>query len=72
MDPSSYRPLTVINAVVKILCKVLAVRLRAVIRQVIHEDQCEFIPNRNTTMNLRRLAHVMHETENSREDLAVM
>ena len=43
-----------------------------VIKQVIHEDQCEFISDRNTTMNLRRLAHVMHEMKDSDKPMAVV
>ena len=71
-DPSSYRPITIINSDTKILCKILAKRVRTVIQELIHEDQCGFIPNRNTTMNLRRLSHVIHETEDSLEDQAIV
>ena len=70
-DPASYRPITVINADVKLLCKTLAVRLSGVISQLVHEDQCGFIHKRNTAMNLRRLNYVMHETAGSKEKLTV-
>ena len=60
------------NVDTKILCKVLATRIRPAMKHINHEDQCGFIPDRNTTMNLRRLAHVMREVEDREEEMALV
>lgn len=39
----------------KILAKVLAIRMNGVITSVVHGDQAGFIPNKYTSVNLRRL-----------------
>lgn len=53
--PESYRPISLLQVDVKIIAKILAIRLNAVILSLIHEDQAGFMPGRNTSFNLRRL-----------------
>lgn len=56
---SSYRPISLLNYESKVLAKVLATRLGAVIQSLIHPDQSGFMPHRNTRLNLRRLFGVI-------------
>lgn len=53
----SYRPISLINADVKILAKVLANRLNTVVAKLVRSDQGGFIPGRSTRMNICRLFH---------------
>ncbi|XP_077323277.1 uncharacterized protein LOC143956976 [Lithobates pipiens] len=53
--PESYRPISLLQLDIKILAKVLATRLNAVILDLIHPDQTGFMPSKNTAYNLRRL-----------------
>ena len=45
-DPMRYRPLAMLNTDYKILAKVLATRLRSVVRTLVHDDQHAFVPGR--------------------------
>lgn len=71
-DPVAYRPLTMIKTDVNILCKVLAKRLDPHMGYLAHEDQCGFIPDRSTSMNIRRQAHVLQETQTAPEEMALV
>lgn len=53
--PESYRPISLLQLVIKILAKVLAFRLNKVILSLIHPDQTWFMPAKNTVFILRRL-----------------
>ena len=54
-NPDSYRPISLLNTDLKLLTKVIATRLSAVVTALVHPDQSGFIPNRSTANNLRRL-----------------
>lgn len=58
-DPSSYRPISLINFEPKLLGKVLADRLRSCIDELIHPDQSGFMPHRTTRHNIRRVHNAM-------------
>ena len=45
-DPLQYCPLAMLNTDYKILAKVIATRLRQVVRQLVHADQHAFVPGR--------------------------
>lgn len=54
-DPSSYRPVSLINFEPKLLGKFLADRPRGFITELIHPDQSGFMPERATQHNIRRV-----------------
>lgn len=55
LDPSFYRPIVLLGTDVKILAKILAEKLKKIIQNLVHMDQTGFIPNRSTSMNIRRV-----------------
>ncbi|KAJ1202447.1 hypothetical protein NDU88_006247 [Pleurodeles waltl] len=57
---SSHRPSSLLNMETKILAKVLASMLQAVITSLIHPDQSGFMPPRGTKLNHRRLYGAPH------------
>ena len=66
LDTSSYRPISLLCSDVKILAKVLATRINKFIQKLIHPDQSGFIPNRSTSINIRRLyLNLQTPTENA-------
>ena len=62
-DPSecaNYRPLSLINADIKIYAKFLARRLQPFMTKLINCDQTGFIRSRQPADNVRRLIHIIH------------
>ncbi len=57
-DPSSYRPLSLLNCDQKIVAKVLAIRLSKHMASLIHHDQTGFILSRFSFSNVRRLLNL--------------
>lgn len=55
LDPSSYRPISLLQSDVKLLAKVLALRMNEVVLSVVHQDQVGFMPCKLTSVNLQRL-----------------
>ncbi len=58
-DCANYRPISLINADLKIFSKVLASRLETVIGKIISPDQTGFIKGRVAADNIRRLLHIL-------------
>uniref|UniRef100_A0A8C1GVL0 Reverse transcriptase domain-containing protein n=1 Tax=Cyprinus carpio TaxID=7962 RepID=A0A8C1GVL0_CYPCA len=56
---SSYRPISILNADIKLFAKVLASRLEPHLSTLIHVDQTGFIKNRLASDNVRRLLHII-------------
>lgn len=54
LNPSSYRPICLLGADVKILARILASRLKKIITKYIHPDQSGFMPNSATSINIRK------------------
>ncbi|MBN3294582.1 LORF2 protein, partial [Polypterus senegalus] len=57
--PTSYRPISLINVDLKIICKALAKRLEKVTPFIIHPDQTGFIKGRHSSTNSRRLLNLI-------------
>lgn len=55
-DPGSYRLISLLQADIKVLAKVLALRLKGVLTSILHSDRARFMPNKSTAINLRRLS----------------
>lgn len=55
MSPTSYRPISLINVDLKIICKALARRIEKITPLIIHPDQTGFIKGRLSSTNSRRL-----------------
>ncbi len=60
--PSSYRPISLINADIKIIAKVLSHRIEKVTPSIIHPDQTGFIKGRLASTNTRRLFNLMYSS----------
>lgn len=58
-DCSSYRPLSLLNADIKIFAKLLSNRLKVHMPSLINSDQTGFIKSRYAADNLRRLLHII-------------
>ncbi len=56
---SSYRPLSILNAEIKIYAKVLAIRLEPHMTKLIHHNQTGFIKTCHAADNIHRLLHVL-------------
>lgn len=56
----SYRPISLLNADVKILVKLLASRIESTIADIISTDQTGFIKGRHSFSNIQRLLNVIH------------
>lgn len=63
--PSSYRPISLINLDLKIICKVLAMRLEKVTPWLIHSDQTGFIRGRKSANNTPFTFHSLYWTISS-------
>ncbi len=64
---SSYRPISLLDADVKVLAKGLSLRLESVLHpSVIHIDQTNFIKNGHSFFNIRRLFNIIYDNKVSR------
>ena len=62
---ASYRPISLINVDLKMYARVLAHRLESVLQDLIHPDQTGFMKGRMAADNIRRLLHILSETQKS-------
>lgn len=70
--PTSYRPLSLIGADIKLFAKILAGRLETYISKLIHCDQTGFIKSRFSSDNVRRLLHVLDHTPDTVTPCAIL
>ena len=59
---SNYRPLSLLNADVKLLAKVLAKRLESVLPTTVATDQTGFVKDRHSFHNVRRLLDILYSS----------
>lgn len=69
---SSYRPISVLNIDLKILAKILASRLEAILPSIINNDQTGFIRGRYSSHNLRRLFNLIQHSSTFTSDALVI
>lgn len=60
LDPSNYRPISLLNTNVKLLGKILATHVNDFLHTLIHGDQVGFIPHCQAGDNVRRVVHLVH------------
>ena len=63
LDLSNWRPITLLNADLKIATKAIAKRLEHVLPNLIHSDQTGFVKGRYIGENIRLIADVMETTK---------
>lgn len=71
-DCANYRPLSLLNADLKIYAKLLAQRLQPVMTKLINCDQSGFIRTRLASDNVRRLLHIINGTSSSTLPVVVL
>uniref|UniRef100_A0A803SXA7 Reverse transcriptase domain-containing protein n=1 Tax=Anolis carolinensis TaxID=28377 RepID=A0A803SXA7_ANOCA len=64
---SNYRPISLLNVDYKIFTSILADRLKNVLIERIHEDQCGFLPGRHQKENIRILLNAIEYYEKNRQ-----
>lgn len=65
-QPTSYRPLSLMNRDLKIITKALASRIEIITSILIHPDQTGFIKKRNSADNIRRLFTLINISQQSK------
>ena len=69
---SNYRPLSILNAEIKMFARILASRLEPPATKLIHCDQTGFIKTRLASDNNRRLLHIIHTAKDIASPCAVL
>ncbi|KAM9308270.1 uncharacterized protein PAF06_012453 [Gastrophryne carolinensis] len=59
LNPQNYRPISLLNVDLKILGKVLVSRINEFLGTLIEKDQVGFVPNRQDSDNIRRVAYLI-------------
>lgn len=63
-QPSSYRPISLLNIDAKILSKIVAIRLARIMLDLIHPAQAGFIQGRSAMANIRKVLAVLEYAKN--------
>lgn len=69
-----FRPLSLCNASYKVITKIIALRLRGIIEQLVSPSQCSFIPNRHNSDNIviaQKVFHPMRSKKGSKRWMAI-
>lgn len=68
---ASYHPISLLNVDYKILSKILVVRLEKLVPQIISTHQTNFILNRHSSSDLRRLLNIVCSPSNSVPEMVI-
>ena len=60
------RPISLINAIVKLISKIFAEKLKMVLPEIIHTDQKGCIKGRQTRHNIRLVKDIIHEDDDEK------
>lgn len=72
-EPSSYRPISLLNIDSKILSKIIANRLARIVPTLIHPAQAGFIQGHSASSNIRKVLTVLeHAKTNTSDDIAII
>lgn len=71
-EPSSYRPISLLNFDQKVIAKILATRLNKHVASLIHPDQTGFVPGRFSFFNSRRLLNILYNNQSKSSKAAVL
>ena len=63
---SSYRPISVLNVDYKMFTSIISKRFETFMTDIIDEDQSGFISGRQTQDNIRRMIHIVEETQRTK------
>lgn len=69
MQCSNYRPLSILNSVIKVYAHVLANHIESYMTKLVHHDQTGFI---KTSDNIRHLLHVIHAATDIASPCAIL
>ncbi|KAJ1154782.1 hypothetical protein NDU88_007525 [Pleurodeles waltl] len=69
---SSYQPILLINADIKIFAKVLATRLVRMLPHLVHHAQCGLMPGRSKSHCLRRVQAALSQADRLGDELALL
>jgi len=72
MTCGNYRPLSILNAEIKILAHILASRIEPHIATLINSNQTGFVKSRLASDNERRLFHVIHAVKDIPSPCAIL
>ena len=61
------RPISLLNADLKVLCKILARRVEEIIPTIIDKDQCGFIRGRQGFHNVKRVLNILHSQKGAQD-----
>uniref|UniRef100_A0A803TU04 Reverse transcriptase domain-containing protein n=1 Tax=Anolis carolinensis TaxID=28377 RepID=A0A803TU04_ANOCA len=64
---ANFRPISLLNADYKIFTSIMAERLKNVLAERIHEDQCGFLPGRHQRDNIRIIMNAIEYYEKNRQ-----
>ncbi|CAI5928264.1 unnamed protein product [Closterium sp. NIES-65] len=65
---NNYRPITLLNFSYKVLARVIADRMKAVLHQVISPEQCGFLPGKRLSDAVALVADMIDAAKNGNED----
>lgn len=71
-DCANYRPISILNVDYKLYTSIIAKRLELFIADLIDEDQCGFIPGRQTHDSIRRTIHILHKINGNDSSAALI